>query len=285
VGPNGIASLSTDAPLPLGIDLITASYSGSKNFTASASAGEDLDVIPHALVPVVNRTVVPASAIGGLRIRSSITATLTNELSGIETGVEKGIFTVQIFASLTTTLNPAVDTVVATLRRNARIAEGKHIRLSIGLTSFPATLATGTYHLLLETTDAAGNSEWVDTGATVHVTAPVISLSSSFVSVPVNVLKKGAVVSLANSGNVKDLSVFTAVVGFSTDPAGHNIVARGVGKLQPARFLVRPGKTAKVRLTGWKPLFAALPAGAYYLTVTLTDAAGNIASAVSSETI
>jgi len=131
----------------------------------------------------------------------------------------------------------------------------------------------------------AGNIEWIDTGATANVIAPVISLSASFVSVPSNVLKKGAMLSITTTGNVNDLSTFTAVVGFSTDPAGHNIVAAGAGKLKPSKFQVRLGKSTKVRFTRWQSLLAGLPTASYYLTVTLTDANGNSAVAVSQQTI
>ena len=95
-------------------------------------------------------------------------------------------------------------------------------------------------------------------------------------------MKNGVSLQIATNGNVNDLSAFTAVVGFSTDAAGHNVVSTGTGIVQPARVLVHLGKTSKVHVTGWQALFDALPAGTYYLTITLTDVFGNSASAVSS---
>jgi len=213
-------------------------------------------------------------------VHGSIAATLTNELTNIETGFEKGIFSVRVFASAATTLDPQADPMVAEVLKKAKVGEGKTIRVTVPIKTLPPSLATGTYHLLLETTDPVGNTEWIDTGATVHVVAPTVSFSASFISVPTT-SKSSALLSIINNGNVNDLSTFTAVASISTDASGRNIVVTGGGMVQTVKLLLRIGKTSKVRVSGWHSLLAALPSGAYYLTVTLTDANGHNVSVVS----
>jgi hypothetical protein len=285
VGAGGVATFAVGSSLPLGVNSITATYNADSAFSASTSVADNLYVTTHALVPVVTKAVVPASAIGGTRIHGSITADLTNELDNIETGSEVGTFSVSIFASSTTTLDTGVDPLVATVARRATIREGKSHLATVPIISYPTTLPTGTYHLLLETTDALGNTEEVDTGQSVQIIAPVVTLSASFVSVPANVLRSGAVLGVSESGNVNDLSKFTAVIGFATDAKGQNVVASTSGIISPVTLSVRLGKIAKVHVKGWNALIASLPAGDYYLTVTLTDATDNSARAVSPQTV
>jgi hypothetical protein len=284
LGSNGIATLTTTQTLPQGIDFITATYTGSSLFTSTTSPVTDVYVTQNALMPVVDSASVPtAPVVGGSAVRgASIVTTLTNGLTNIETGPETGYFSVRVFASPSSTLDLATDPQVAAVVKKARIAEGKSIRVKVPITSLPASLATGTYHLLLETTDSRGNIEVIDTGSTVNVVAPVINLASAFVSVPANVLTRGAIVSLETDGNANDLSSFTAVIGLSTDAGGKDIVASAPGTITPATLLVHLGKTTKVHITGWDALFAQLSAGSYYLTVTLTDATGNSTTTVSS---
>jgi Bacterial Ig-like domain (group 3)/PKD domain len=285
VGAGGVATFAIGTSLPLGVNPITATYNADSAFAASASATDNLSVTTHALVPVVTRAVAPASAIGGVRIHGSFTADLTNELDNIETGSEVGTFSVSIFASATTTLDTGVDPLVATVARRATIREGKSHVATVPITSYPTTLSTGMYHLLLETTDALGNTEEVDTGQTVQIIAPVVTLSASFVTVPVNVLKAGATLAISEGGNVNDLSKFTAVIGLATDASGQNIVASTAGIISPVKLSIHLGKITKVHVKGWNALIAGLPAGTYYLTVTLIDATGNSAFAVSQQTV
>jgi hypothetical protein len=282
---NGVATLTTAAALPLGIDIITSTYSGDSAFSSSTSAVSDLYVTTQSLVPVVTSVAVPPSAVGGARIHGTVSANITNKLDNIETGPETGTYSVEIFASATTTLNTVIDPLVATALRTTPLREGKSLAVKVPVTSYPTTLPTGTYHLLLQTVDEAGNTEEVDTGKSVEIIAPVVSLSASFVSVPVNVFKSGAYVSITTSGNTIDLSGFTAVIGFSTDAGGHDVVNTAVGIVKPTIVIIQPGRATKVKVTGWNALMATLPSGSFYLMVTLTDANGNSASVVSPTTM
>jgi hypothetical protein len=281
LSPAGIATLITTAALPNGQNSITATYSGSASFATSISAAQNLFVTPQALVPAINRAVVPASAIAGQRTRGAIIATLTNQVTNASNGIEKGIFSARLFASASTTLSPSSDTVIATVVHNAKIPHGRSVRVTVPITTFPATLAAGVYHLILETTDAAGNTQWIDTGKTVNVLAPVVSLSAAFVSVPANFQNKGAIVSLLNTGNISDLSKFNVTLSLATDAAGTNKIATLTGKLLPPALLLRPNKPVKLRVTGWKALFAQVPPANYFLTITLSDTAQHTATAVS----
>lgn len=284
VGAGDIATLTT-TDLPLGADSITASYSGDGSFSSSVSPAEGISVITHALVPTILKANLPVSAIGGSKIHGSIAARLTNELSNTENDTEIGVFSVQVFASASTMFYPGSDALVATVSRNAKIRGGKSIPLAIPITSLPASLDGGTYHLLLLTTDPLGNTEEIDTGLTIIVTAPVISLAVSFAALPENAIDKGATVALVDNGNINDSSTFTAVIGISTDASGQNIVASGSGIIHPVKLSLRPGHVSKVHVTGWESPFSSLAAGTYYLTVTLTDADGHSASVVSAQSV
>jgi hypothetical protein len=285
VGSNGVASLPTSQPATTGVNVITADYSGDSVFSSSTSGTQDLFVTAQALVPVVTKVAVPTTVVSGSAVHFSVSANLTNKLLDLESGMESGPFSVTVYASTSTSLNTSGDTVIASVSHNARILHGKSVNVTVPITSFPASLAPGTYDLILQTRDAAGNTQAIATGTTVNVVAPVIDLSASFVSIPANVLKKGATLSLSTTGNTNDLSDFRAVIGFSTDSAGSNIVATTAGTIVPVKVLVRLGKASKIHVTGWQSLLANLPTGSYYLTVTLTDSSGNTARAVSPQAV
>ena len=109
----------------------------------------------------------------------------------------------------------------------------------------------------------------------------MITLSAVLGVAPASAVKKGATVTLTNAGNIADTGVYTATVAFSSDAAGKTIVATGAGVLHPNKFTLKAGKSGKLKVTGWQAISTALPAGSYYLVVTLTDASGHSATAVS----
>jgi hypothetical protein len=285
VGADGVATLNVANELLPGINAVVAIYNGDAAFEPSTSAGEFVEVTAHALVPVIRKVTVPASVIGGAPARGMISAQLTNELSNVEDGTETGYVAVHVYASPTTTLAVNSAALVGDVLRKINLKEGQSVRITVPLQSVPASLASGEYHLLVQTTDAMGNIEVVDTGSMITVVAPSIELSASFVSIPSSVLRSGAILALTTKGNVTDLSKFTAEIGFSTDAAGQDIVATGAGIATPARLLVRVGKAAKLRVSGWQALVAGLPKGSYFLTVTLSDATGHVVSVVSQKPV
>ncbi len=236
-------------------------------------------------MPTVTRQVVPASVVAGTRVPGFIRTNLTNLLSDFEKTTETGYFSVRVFASTTTTLDEAVNPVLGYTVRRATLPVGRTIGVTVPFRSLPSNLAAGTYHLLLESTDSAGNTEVVDTGSTVVVVAQVVALSTSFNSLATNILSAGTVLSIANSGNVDYRTTFTATVGFSTDAAGHNVVATGAGRLRPARVLIRAGRASNIFVTGWQPVLATLPAGSYFFTITLVGSDGRTITAVSPQQV
>jgi hypothetical protein len=285
LGTNGTAMLQTSAALPLGVNPVTASYTGDRLYIASTSTARSVSVTEHALVPTVLSASAPAAAIAGSNVRGTFSVKVTNGLTNVQAGIEKGPYSVSIYASTSTTLDSTARPVATTLRRSANIAQGKSATVSVTMTSLPATLVTGTYHLLAVTTDAAGNVEYVDTGKTVAVTAQSITLSAAFAALPANVSKSGATILLSAVGNITDASVFSATIGLSTSPTGQPLAASGLGLIQPSRLTLKPGRATKVKVSGFDALLARLPTGTYYLTVTISDAAGHAVTAVSTDTV
>jgi hypothetical protein len=219
--------------------------------------------------------------IAGAPVHGSARVLLTNHLSNFETTTETGYFGVRVFASPSTTLDPSVDPVLGYSVHSGRIVLNQTVGVTVPFTKLPQSLAAGVYHLLLQTTDAAGNTEEIDTGTTIDVVAPVISLSGSFVSFSSAVLTRGAELTISNSGNFDDRTALTAVVGFSSDAAGKNILASGPGTVKPTVTLIRAGHSARVRVTGWQNVVSASLPGTFYYTVTLTDQSGNTLTVVS----
>ncbi len=285
VGANGVAVLTTAAAgLPLGVVQITATYDGDASFAASTSVERGVSVTAHALVPTIVSAVAPATAIGGAKVRGAVRVTLTNGLSDNQAGDEKGSYTVAVYASATTTFDPT-DHVVASVLKSNTIRPGGSTAVDLPITTLPASLTDGMYHLLLVTTDARGNTEEVDTGRTVTVTAPVVSLTAAFATLSRNAAKAGAKVAITDAGNVDFATTLTATIGISTDALGQTLVATGSGAVRPVKVTYHPGRATKVKITGWQSLYAGLPIGSYYFTVTLTDNAGHTASAISGNAI
>jgi hypothetical protein len=188
-----------------------------------------------------------------------------------------------VVLSLVNSTGGSVGSPVASIRRNLSISAGRSVTLVIPIRALPAVPAAG-YWLLASVTDpfdSAVNTSVAQSHDPIAVAAPVIALSAAFPRVTAATENGGAVITITNSGNVDDVSKFKAVVGLATDAAGQDIVGSGAGIILVRPIRVRAGKSARLSVSGWKSLAATLPAGSYYLTLTLTDASGNSAFAVS----
>jgi len=138
------------------------------------------------------------------------------------------------------------------------------------------------YYIVANVTDPMGGTSTGSSAGTTRIAAPFINLSLTFGNLPRFVLTTGASLSISNAGNINDAGPFSAVIGFSTDSGGSDIAGTDPGILAAARLTVRAGTTARVHVTGWETLFNELATSLhYFLTVTVTDANGNSASAVS----
>ena len=275
--PDGTVTLAVTSAVAAGVHAITAAYSGDAGYLPSTSAAVTLTVTDHALTPTVLRSTLPASVVGGAKVRGSVAARLTDQL----TGDASGTATVTVYAARATALDPATDAVVGTAEKKVRLGRGRATTINVPVKSLPATLGDGTYHLLLASTDPLGDIEVADTGRTITVAAAHVALSATFAPLSRSALTAGTTVAIVNAGNVVDASALTVTVGLSSDAAGLVTATSGAGTVRPPRLTLRPGRAAKVRVGGWQSLVGSLPSGTYDLTVTLTDAAGNAASAVS----
>lgn len=184
-----------------GNEVITAVYSGDSNYAASASTGAAIDVTPPAITPVVGKSTLPASVIGGAPVHGSTTVELTNSTQNLESGSA----VVNLYASLDGAIDDSA-VLVSTLKHNVHLKAGQSLALHVSTKQFPSTLPDGTYTLLAQTTDPTGNVTDASTGPTVVVAAPFVSLSASGVSLKPAPLKIGKsanlTITLANGGNI-----------------------------------------------------------------------------------
>lgn len=215
---------------------------------------------------------LPARVVSGTPSRAMAKVVITNHGNV----AAKGTTTITISAS------PTMDVAgiaINSLPRFLNIrANGGTAAVLVPFKALPA-LADNDYFIVASVTDPLGGTSVASSAATTNIAASFVTLGLAFGNLPRTVLNAGAPLIITNSGNVDDTSTFTATIGFATDAAGSNIVGTTAGTLLPTKVTVRAGKTAAIHVTGWKNL---VTAGTHFLTVTLTDANGNTATAVSS---
>jgi hypothetical protein len=191
----------------------------------------------------------------------------------------KGKTTIELFASTT----PDVPgTSINGISRVLSIRpSGGTVRVLVPFKALPQ-VPDNSYYIVANVTDPLGGTSISSSAGTTRIGAPVINLSLAFAMIPRDILTMGAPLLITNTGNVDDIGSFIAVIGFSTDLGGSDIVGTMAGTLSPARLTVRAGTTVRVHVTGWSTLFNQLASSIpFFPTVTVTDANGNSASAVS----
>ena len=285
VDGQGVASFLVPTPIATGVKSFTASYAGDASFQPSNSDAIAINVNANALVPAITKAVLPSVAVSGQKVKGAISARLTNQANIITPGANSRLFTANVFASVNTTIDPDTDILLGSAQRKYNVLSKKPVSVSVKLTKAPTTATAKVFHILLQTVDASGNAEVVDTGKTIAVGPAIVTLSAGFLPLPVKTTNLVAKIAVTNTGNVDESSVFTATIGLATDAAGKKVVKSSAGEVLTKRVLIHPGKSGKLSVRGYSSLLAELSSGSYYLKVTVTDASGNSASAVSATTV
>jgi cyclophilin family peptidyl-prolyl cis-trans isomerase len=261
---------------------ITAQYADvTGTFAASTSTPSTLAVT--TLTPVTGKSTVPATIVAGNAASGSTVVTVTNS----ETTLAKGTITVNVYASTTGILD-STAILVGTAKKGVKLATGKAVAVGVAVKIKTTTLAAGTYTLLSQTVDLAGNLSTAVVGPTLTVAPAVVTFTATMtkLTTPATAVvagaktKAAAVVKIANSGNVASTSPLMISLYASTD----GTVADGtLIRTLPVKVAIKPGKSATITV----PLSAypAVANGTYSIVAAISDGAGNPATAVSGSTV
>jgi Bacterial Ig-like domain (group 3) len=214
------------------------------------------------------------SLVSGAATRGSVKLAVTNH-GNIPSS---GLTTFNITAS---PASGVVGTTVLSVTEKVTIPAGRSKTITIPIKSVPS-LADGQYFLVTQVTDPRNGISVASSANAITIAAPFVSLAASFATGS-SVLTSGATLIVTNNGNIDDVTELSALLGFSTDPAGSQPVPDVSTTVFTHLLHLKAGKSMSVRLSGWKSLVLGLTHGVqYFATATLTDQAGNSVLAVDS---
>ena len=276
--PAGHAALAT-ADLPAGADAITAVYGGdATHATALSSATASVVVTGPAetdpeLVPTLTAVVLPTvPAVAGAAGRFAAVVHVYDP----EDPVVRGVATLNLYASADSVLD-GTDALLATVRR--RVA-GLQNHLTVSARRLPATLADGTYHLLVQVVDPLGFARSAASGQTFAVAAARPVPTATLVRTPPSAAGGAVAVRVGNAGNVPPAGPVTVAVYRSASgvaPADGTPPADAVAVATVTRRLsIKPGRSATVTV----PVRRLAPAGPAHWVVVVTMPGGPPAVAV-----
>jgi hypothetical protein len=271
VAGDGTATLPETTALTGGNHTIIASYSGDGTYGATTRSITQVVTVPvpSTVVPVIGKVVLPTAVVSGAKFNAVIPVGITNNGSK-----QAGIFNIKLFANIGTTLDGNQVAVGTPIEKQLTLLTDRRAGFVFHLTSLPASLPAGTYHILAEVIDANGLINEVATTQTITTAAPFVSLSAGATAVlpaSIKLNKTGSItVSITNSGNVNSTGLVTITVAPSVD--GINPVA-GVTLVtlaSPRPTVIKPNKTAKFVLHIKHTALTA--SGSFYPYVTITYA-------------
>lgn len=279
-----------DSSLQIGTTTVTARYLGDSSFAASTSAPltetvlatlpSDSSLTPAFAAPL------PASLIAGARVNLQVPIAVVNGAAVASSGRT----TLTLYANTVPALQGSQVVLATDTIKNLPIRAGKAVVLRLRVLSLPATLADGDYYLIATVTDSTGATTGTASTGTIDVAAPFSSIATSLASLLLPPTIVGgvrtaafAVLRLTNTGNENYVGPLTLSLYASADPAPPS-GAIPFHALVVKRIVLRPSIGATVRLPlETDPTVAA--AGAYYIIAQSTDAAGNVSSAPSAQTV
>ncbi|HEY2585649.1 MAG TPA: choice-of-anchor tandem repeat GloVer-containing protein [Tepidisphaeraceae bacterium] len=229
---------------------------------------------PAALNASVARTTLPASIAGG----TSAHGTATVDLSNPSSTAVRGVFTINVYASSDGTIDAAA-TKIGSISRTMQVARNGTDVLTVPVASFP-TGSTGTYSVLAQVTDAAGDTSNASTGPTVTVAQPFVALAESFtgVTVPTALVSGGktrgqATLKVTNGGNVTASGPVQFTLTLSPQSGGAGTTIASVTR----RLAIPAGRSVLVSI----PVSTVPGAldGTYTLAAQVTDPTGGMSSA------
>lgn len=234
-----------------------------------------------ALSPAIAKATVPASIVAGARAHGTVTVGLTNSTSV----PVRGAFTISIYASADGTIDDSAAN-VGSITRAVQVARNGTTAVSVPVASLNS-LAQGTYTLLSQVSDAAGNVSSGATGPTLTVAPAFIALSETFarVTLPSNLLSGGktrgqVTLKITNNGNVTSSGPVSVSLGLMPIiPPGVEIPVSPPTPIAAVvrRMVIPAGKSVLVTVP-----VTSIPSGldgSYTLTAQVTDPSGAMTAA------
>ncbi len=239
---DGMLTLAAAAGVTTGSTTVTATVTDLSGATASSTFAV---AINNQIQPTINDTLSgPASTtlIASTPLKLSEKLTITAGSAAVS-----GTHSARILLSPDQT---AADDVLMLASENGKVKLKAGKTQSVNL-KFPKTIPTsvsaGLYHVLISSTDTAGNQVTTDSGQTITVVAPVVDLTGAMVGpTSVKVGKKTTftfTVTNSSSANIAAVGSLPFAVETSPDGLLSDATALTSGKKS---INLKPGKSAKV---------------------------------------
>jgi hypothetical protein len=285
---DGVATYVTTS-LPSGTDYLLADYSGDNVYLGTPGTSYNdtgaatVTVGPSSGTSVtIARSTIPSSVVAG----SSAHGTVTVDVHNTGSKAEKGKFVTNVYLSPDGMLDGS-QMAIGSGSKSASIRAGGEVTQTIPIESLPVGLSSGTYTLLVQTTDPSGDSSVGPAGPTISIAAANIAFSEQLLklSLPKSVLSGAAIhgslsFRVVNSGNVTSFGS-TSIAVFASSGSG---IDDGLFLSTTRRLIVKPdGGSTTVTL-----LLTRAPAGLngdYQIEVQLTDAQQHTTSVPSGSTV
>jgi len=217
-----------------------------------------------------------SAALAGV-IPSSVVATtplvVREKLSVTAPSAVKGSFAARLLLSPDGNASDSVLTLASTSGKLNLKAGRQRIAFLRFPRTIPASVGPGTYHVLIQFTDAAGVVSTLNSGQTINVVAPVVDLSVASIRVPASI-KAGkrftATVLVTNTASANVAAIGLLPINLDTSSDG-SLSAAVVLVSRSRRINLRPGRSIRIAITltiaasGSTNLLAQLdPAGAAF---------------------
>jgi hypothetical protein len=221
------------------------------------------------LSATIAKSTLPSSVVDGVTTHKNVVVYVDNNTSATESGK----ITVGIYASADGTVDGAATLLgLGVVPKSTKLRAGAKIAINVPIKSLPTSLV-GSYTLLAQATDQAGNSAVSSTGLALTAALPFVSFSDTLVQntlAPTNVsghkTKAKVELQVTNNGNVVSAGRSTVAIYLSPDTTatGGTLV-----RSDAEPIALKPGASRLLNL----PLIAlpALSDSSYYLVVVVTD--------------
>jgi hypothetical protein len=267
VAGDGTAPFNTTA-LAVGTQSITAVYAGSTGVSGSSPAITEFvtSLPPSFSLPSISGEMLPANqVVAGTKTLIKLPVTITN--TGL--AIANGTFTLNVYLNTGTTLD-GHELLAGSATKFLAINPTGSKPFKVTMRSLPATIPTGTYHIIIQSVDPNGSTAATFTAGTIQVAAPVISLSATTSAVSSSSLQVGqdasVLVTITNNGNVPATGLLTIVLGLSSDGVTQLPPAKNTLNTAYAHTTIQAGQSRTFRVH-FHPT-AVIVAGSYYTFVT-----------------
>jgi fibronectin type 3 domain-containing protein len=202
---------------------------------------------------------LPASAIAGHRLNVNLTVTLTNSAASPLDGTANGAF----YLSAGTTVDASSIALPAAFAKKLKLKPHQKFPLHLKLGSVPASVGSGTYHLLFQVTDSTGAKNTVNAG-TITIAPPEIDLTAVFSKVPLSETigrKQTVTITVTNKGTTAASGLLPILLDASPSGALNGGAVRVLAANR--KINLRPGKPVKITLNFIAG--AAIPTNSYLI--------------------